>query len=100
MFRLAKYIPDRHDRYARYLLSHIVKRQRWGIAQVVPKYWRLFFKSGWGTGTGRVDHQVAFLRRRDGKKIAVAVMVEFSPDHGYGKRTLRGIVARLLATLP
>jgi Beta-lactamase enzyme family len=100
MFRLERYIPKRHERYARYLLSHIVKWQRWGIAQTKHPYWRLFFKSGWGTGTGRVDHQVAFLKRRDGKRIAVAIMTEFSPDHAYGKRTLRGVAARLLADLP
>jgi hypothetical protein len=100
MFRLERYIPDRHEKYARYLLSHIVPSQRWGIAQVEHKYWRLFFKSGWGTGTGRVDHQVAFLKRNDGKRIAVAIMTEFSPDHAYGKRTLRGVAARLLADLP
>jgi hypothetical protein len=98
MSRLERYIPMRHERYARYLLSHIVKRQRWGIAKVTPPEWRLFFKSGWGSGTGRVGHQVAFLEK-DNRRVAVAVTTEYSPSHAYSKRTLRGVAARLLRGL-
>lgn len=99
MFRLERCIPGRHERYARYLLSHIVRPQRWGIARVDVDDWRLFFKSGWGSGTGRVDHQVAFIENGD-SRIAVAVLTEYSPSHRYGKRTLRGVTARLLRRLP
>jgi hypothetical protein len=99
MFRLERYIPRRHERYARYLLSHIVRSQRWGIARVDLDDWRLFFKSGWGSGTGRVDHQVAFIERGP-SRISVAVLTEYSPSHRYGKRTLKGVMARLLRRLP
>jgi Beta-lactamase enzyme family len=98
MYRLRSYIPGRHRRYARHLLSHIVPEQRWGIARVAPRGWRLFFKGGWGSGTGLVDHQVALLTRKH-RRIAVAVFTQNDPDHSYGKRTLRGVFARLLAGL-
>ena len=80
MFRLGRYIPDRHESYARYLLSHIVPQQRWGIGRVHRPKWRKFFKGGWGSGTGWVCHQVAFLERGE-KRIAVAVMITDSPRH-------------------
>ncbi|HEX7293954.1 MAG TPA: serine hydrolase [Solirubrobacterales bacterium] len=98
MYRLMSYIPGRHRSYARYLLSHIVREQRWGIARVKPRGWRLFFKGGWGSGTGLVDHQVALLKRKR-RRVAIAVFTELNPGHGYGKRTLRGVSARLLAGL-
>ena len=98
MSRYERYIPKRHEKYARYLLSHIIKRQRWGVAEVTPEGWRLFFKSGWGTGTGRVGHQVAWLER-GGRRVALAITTEHSPSHKYSKRTLRGVAARLLRGL-
>lgn len=98
-FEIERYIPKRHEDYARYLLSHIVKSQRWGIADINRPNWRLFFKGGWGSGTGATDHQAAFLER-DGKRIAIAIMVMHSPSHEYGKETLRGLADRLLADLP
>jgi Beta-lactamase enzyme family len=98
MYRLMSYIPSQHRPYARYLLSHIVREQRWGIGRVKPRGWRLFFKGGWGSGTGLVDHQVALLKRKR-RRVAVAVFTELNPSHGYGKRTLRGVSARLLAGL-
>jgi hypothetical protein len=97
--KLERYIPARHERYARWLLSHIVPRQRWGIARVDIDGWKLFFKSGWGSGTGRVGHQVAWLEKDDAR-IAVAITTEFSPSHRYSKRTLRGVAVRLLRRLP
>ena len=99
MFRLERYIPNRHERYARELLATIVRSQRWGFGEVDWEGWKLFFKGGWGTGTGRVTHQIAFLEKGD-RRIALAVMTEFSPDHDYGTRTLRGIAKRLLRTMP
>lgn len=98
MYRLMSYIPGRHRPYARYLLSHIVREQRWGIARVKPRGWRLFFKGGWGSGTGLVDHQVALLKRKR-RRLALAVFTELSPSHAYGKQTLRGVFARVLAGL-
>jgi hypothetical protein len=99
MSTLGRYIPNRHERYARYLLSHIVESQRWGIGEVNRPRWRYFFKGGWGSGTGAVCHQVAFIRR-DRLKISYAVMITNSPSHSYGTETLRGIFRRLMRDLP
>jgi hypothetical protein len=99
MYRLERYIPKRHERYARYLLAHIVPRQRWGIGRLELGEWKLFFKSGWGSGTGRWSHQVAWIERGD-ERISFAVLTEHSPSHLYSIRTLRGIFRRLLRGLP
>ena len=99
MYRLHRYIPKRHRRYARHLLHNIVPSQRWGIAKARPRGWKLYFKGGWGSGTGRVDHQVAFLTNPPGR-IALAILTEFDPSHAYGKQTLRGVAARVLRGLP
>jgi hypothetical protein len=79
--------------------AHIVPSQRWGIGRLKLPGWRLYFKGGWGSGSGRVDHQVAFLE--SGRtRIALAIFTEFDGSHHYGKRTLRGVAARLLRGLP
>jgi hypothetical protein len=96
MYRLESYIPKEHRSYARYLLSHIVRPQRWGIGRVALRGWRLFFKGGWGSGSGRVDHQVALLERGR-ERVSLAIFTQFDPSHSYGKRTLRGVAARLLS---
>jgi hypothetical protein len=95
-YRIERYIPKRHRAYARYLLSHIVASQRWGIPPVVPGSWKIFFKGGWGSGTGRVTHQVALLKTGYGR-LAVAVLTEYNPSHTYGTSTIRGLAARLLS---
>ena len=92
------YVPSRHRAYALRLLSSIVPSQRWGIAQVRPPGWALYFKGGWGSGSGAVDHQVALLRR-GGRRVSVAILTTSSPSHAYGKATLRGVAARLLRGL-
>ena len=99
MYRLDKYVPNRHEDYARFLLSHIVESQRWGIGELDKPNWRFFFKGGWGSGSGAVCHQVAFLERGD-LRIAVAVMITDSPSHEYATDTLKGVFARLLEDLP
>jgi beta-lactamase class A len=96
MFELERYLPDRHERYARHLLSSIVRSQRWGIPRAAPPDWDVYFKGGWGSGTGAVTHQVAFLESGE-RRIAVAVLIEDSPTHRYGTRTIEGVAARLLA---
>ena len=98
MHRLMSYVPGRHRAYARHLLSHVIPEHRWGVARVKPRGWRLFFKGGWGSGTGLVDHQVALLTRKR-RRIAIAVFTELNPSHAYGKQTLRGVFARLLRGL-
>lgn len=99
MYRLEKFIPERHERYARYLLAHVTESQRWGIGELWRPNWKFFFKGGWGSGTGAVCHQVAFIERDD-MRIAVAVMITNSPSHSYATDTLHGMFKRLLADLP
>ena len=98
MFELERYIPDRHEDYARKLLASIVKGQRWGIPKAAPPGWDVYFKGGWGSGTGAVTHQVAFLESGD-QRIALAIFTEHSPSHAYGTQTVRGVAARLLRDL-
>lgn len=98
MAHLQRYVPKRHRAYARYLLSHVVRSQRWGVGRVVPPGWKLFLKGGWGSGSGRVDHQVALLKEGR-RRVALAIFTEFDPSHAYGKRTLRGVAARLFRGL-
>ena len=93
-----RYVPARHRATALRLLSSIVPSQRWGIGRVRPAGWALYFKGGWGSGTGAVDHQVALLRRGK-RRVSVAILTTSSPSHAYGKQTLRGVAARLLRGL-
>jgi Beta-lactamase enzyme family len=93
------FIPARHRAYAMSLLSGIVPSQRWGIGEVAPKGWRLYFKGGWGYGTGLLDHQVALLVRGCAR-VSIAVLTMHDGSHAYGKDTLKGIFARLLRGLP
>ena len=95
---IERYVPRRHRASALRLLSSIVPSQRWGIARVRPAGWALYFKGGWGSGSGAVDHQVALLRRGT-RRVSVAILTTNSPSHAYGKQTLRGVAARLLRGL-
>jgi hypothetical protein len=96
--RIDRFIPPRHRATAMTLLRTIVPAQRWGIARARPSHWTLYFKGGWGSGTGLVDHQVAQLRR--GRlRVAIAIMTTENPDHAYGKATLEGVARRLLRGL-
>jgi hypothetical protein len=95
---IERLLPARHRDYALKLLRTIVPSQRWGMAQVIPDGWTLYFKGGWGSGTGAVDHQVGLLARGD-DRVAIAVLTVNSPSHDYGKATLEGVSKRLLAGL-
>jgi hypothetical protein len=97
--RLRALLPARHREYAMGLLGSIVPSQRWGIGRVSLPGWSVYFKGGWGSGTGAVDHQVALLER-DGGQVSVAVMTVNQGTHAYGKETLRGVFKRLLRGLP
>jgi Beta-lactamase enzyme family len=91
-------IPRRHRGFALALLSSIIAAQRWGVAHARPRSWSLYFKGGWGVGTGRVDHQVALLRR--GRlRVAVAILTRFNGGQLYGNETIRGVARRLLRRL-
>jgi hypothetical protein len=95
---IERLLPARHRAYALELLRTIVPSQRWGMAQVIPAGWTLYFKGGWGSGSGAVDHQVGLLARGE-LRVAIAVLTVDSPSHAYGKQTLRGVSKRLLAGL-
>jgi hypothetical protein len=95
---LEAHVVARHRATALRLLGTIVPSQRWGVARVRPDGWRLYFKGGWGSGTGLVDHQVALLRAGE-ERVAVAVLTSANPDHEYARQTLRGVFARLLRGL-
>jgi hypothetical protein len=96
--RIQRFLPSRHRTYAMHLLASVVPSQRWGFGQVQPRHWRLYFKGGWGSGTGRVDHQVALLVRGR-QRVGVAIMTSNDGSHAYGKATLRGIASLLLRGL-
>jgi beta-lactamase class A len=98
-FEIDHLIPPRHRRYGMRLLAHITPSQRWGIGRVhLPPGWYLYFKGGWGSGTGRVDHQVALLIHGR-TRVSVAILTEADGTHAYGKETLRGVAERLLGGL-
>jgi hypothetical protein len=97
-YQIDKYVTDRHRDYAMHLLASITPSQRWGVGQVQPDGWKLYFKGGWGSGSGLVDHQVALLRRGD-DRVGVAVLTANDGSHDYGKRTLQGVFGRLLRGL-
>jgi len=102
MLQIDQLIPQRHRRYALYLLSHITSSQRWGIFRVRPKGWKAFAKAGWGLGTGWVDHQVVLLTK-GGMRVSVAVLQHnignSKAAHAYGKNSLKGIFGRMLRGL-
>jgi hypothetical protein len=61
-----------------------------------PGFLRGFFKGGWRRSSlGHLVHQVALLERGR-RAMAIAVLTEANPSHGYGHETVRGIAARLL----
>jgi Beta-lactamase enzyme family len=93
------YIPKRHRAYAMHLLASITPSQRWGIGEVAPKGWKLYFKGGWGYGTGLLDHQVVLLVRGCAR-VSVAVLTMYDGSHPYGKETLKALFQRLLRGLP
>ncbi len=94
-----RFIARRHRAYAMRLLASIVPSQRWGIGEVAPRGWKLYFKGGWGSGTGLIDNQVALLTRGCAR-ISVAVLTMHDGSHQYGKQTLRALFGRLLRSLP
>lgn len=96
--KIDRLVVARHRRYAMRLLNTIVPSQQWGIARVRPRAWSLYFKGGWGDGTGSVDHQVALLRRGR-RRVVVAILTTGNPSRAYGDRTLEGVARRLVRGL-
>jgi hypothetical protein len=93
------YVVPRHQGYAMAALSNVEPSERWGVGEVSPRGWKLYFKGGWGSGTGLIDSQVALLRRGC-SRVSVAVLTMYDGSHAYGKATLRGLFARLLHGVP
>ena len=91
-------LPPRHRAYGMELLRTVVHTQRWGIGDAIPAGWTAYFKGGWGSGQGLVDHQVALLTRGH-ERVAVAVLTTTNGGHAAGKETLRGVFRRLLRGL-
>jgi hypothetical protein len=93
--RIDRLVPRAHRRYARKVLSSVIAEQRWGIAPVARrKRLKAFFKGGWVPG---ITHQVALLeRRRDGSRIALAVLTRDGPSMAYGEETVERVAARVL----
>ena len=91
-------VAPRHRAYAMRLLNTITPVQRWGVARVRPSGWRLYFKGGWGSGTGWVDHQTALLTR-GGQRVSLSILTFEDGSHTYGMQTEQGIAARLLRGL-
>jgi hypothetical protein len=93
-----RFVVRRHRGVAITLLRTITPSQRWGFGRVQPRGWRLYFKGGWGAGTGAYDHQIALLIRGRAR-VSVAVLTVNDGTHSYGKETLRGVARRLLRGL-
>jgi beta-lactamase class A len=93
--RLDALLPARHRAYGLRLLRSIVPSQRWGIGRLNLPGWRVYFKGGWGSGSGAVDHQVALLTHGD-VRLSVAVLTSANGSHAAGKATLEGVFRRLL----
>jgi hypothetical protein len=88
-------VVRRHRAVAMHLLATVVASQRWGIGRVALPGWQVYFKGGWGAGTGEVEHQVVLLRH-DSVRVSAAVLITDSPSHAYAKQTLQGLFVRLL----
>jgi hypothetical protein len=97
--QIDRYVAVGHRSYAMRLLRSIVPWERWGIGELAPRGWKLYFKGGWGYGTGLLDHQVALLTRGCAR-VSIAVLTMHDGSHAYGKQTLKGIFTHLLRGFP
>jgi hypothetical protein len=92
-------VPPLHRRFARELLAGVVPGQRWGIAQAMPSWVRIYFKGGWRPEeTGWIVHQ-AGLAERGGRRVALAVLTDGDRTEGYGQDTVEGVARRVLRPL-
>jgi hypothetical protein len=101
-FHMDEYVPPAHRALARYLLSHIIASESWGMPRVARPDWNVFFKGGWFGAEEdpfTIVNQVARFER--GKlKWSVAVLSDDNPHWPYGIETLEGVTQRLLAGSP
>ncbi len=97
--RIDLFVPARHRAYARRLLTSIIDQQRWGVPRALPSGWDVFFKGGWRPLGGRnLVNQSALIQSED-RRVALAVLTDGNPSHGYGTDTIRGIARRVLRGL-
>ena len=99
LLHIDSYIVPGHRAYAMHLLASVIPAERWGIGELPQNGWTLYFKGGWGYGTGLLDHQVVLLKRGCAR-VAIAVLTMYDRSHDYGKQTLYGIFQRLLQGFP
>jgi D-alanyl-D-alanine dipeptidase len=94
-------VPPRSRRYARHLLSSIVRWQRWGFSRFSLAHgFKTFFKGGWrSTGRGRLVHEAALFERGP-VRFSMAVLTDGNPTQAYGTATLRGVAARIFGRPP
>jgi hypothetical protein len=88
-------VVPRHRAVAMHLLASVIPSQRWGIGRLRLPGWKLYFKGGWGAGTGEVEHQ-SILLLHGSIRVAASVLITSSPSHAYAKRTLQGTFEALL----
>jgi hypothetical protein len=94
---LDRLIPGRFWPYAHKLLSSVASWQSWGIPEASRPRWHTLFKGGWrGTWRGELVHQAARLERGS-RTMAIAILTDGNPSHAYGRETVHGIAAQLLA---
>ncbi len=87
-------IPHEFVDYARYLLSHIVSYESWGIPAVArPRGYQVFFKGGWVPPY--IVNQSARLEGH-GKRFAISVLTHNDPSFTYGIDTIQGVTSILL----
>ena len=97
--------PDRppragdHRRYAMQLLATVIPSQRWGVGRVPQHGWSLYFKGGWGSGTGLVDHQVA-LYRAGGERFSLALFTRSTRTTSTGRRRCAALPLACSAACP
>ena len=91
-------VVQRHRAVAMHLLATVIAAQRWGIGRLRLPGWQVYFKGGWGAGTGEVEHQIVLLRHGS-VRVSAAVLITSSPSHAYAKQTLQGLFVRLLRGL-
>ena len=74
LYNIDRYVVARHRAFAMHLLASVTPSQRWGIGEIPPAHWNLYFKGGWGSGTGLLDHQVVLLTRGCTRRTSLAVL--------------------------
>jgi beta-lactamase class A len=97
--RLDAKLPRRHRTFARRLFRSITRSQRWGVPRGAPRGWHVFFKGGWGYGTGKAVLQGARLEH-GGHVLGVGVTTFGNSGTAYGATTIERVTKALLRPKP